>query len=89
VAADQRALLAERLAGWRLKYPEVAVTELVVQGVGAAHALVEQSERAQLLVVGSRGRRTVTGLVLGSVSHAVLHRSHCPVAVVRPEAPGA
>jgi nucleotide-binding universal stress UspA family protein len=89
VAADQRALLAERLAGWRRKYPEVAVTELVVQGVRAAHALVEQSERAQLLVVGSRGRRTVTGLVLGSVSHAVLHRSHCPVAVVGPEAPGA
>jgi nucleotide-binding universal stress UspA family protein len=49
-----------------------------------AHALVAESRRAQLVVVGSRGRGGATGLLLGSVSHKVLHRSHCSIAVVRP-----
>ena len=74
--------LAERLAGWGEKYPDVAVERLVARD-HPARVLAEQSERAQLLVVGSRGRGGVSGLVLGSVSHAVLHRSACPVAAVR------
>jgi nucleotide-binding universal stress UspA family protein len=81
---DEREVLAERLAGWGEKHPDVRVQRLVARD-RPAHALVEQSLRAQLVVVGSRGRGNVAGLVLGSVSHAVLHRAHCPVAVVRPE----
>jgi nucleotide-binding universal stress UspA family protein len=81
---DQRALLSERLAGWHDKHPEVPLTQLVVRD-SAAHRLVELSDAAQLVVVGSRGRANFAGLVLGSVSHAVLHRSRCPVAVVRPD----
>lgn len=81
---DEREVLAERLAGWGEKYPDVRVQRLVTRD-HPSRALVEQSLRAQLVVVGSRGRGGVAGLVLGSVSHAVLHRAHCPVAVVRPE----
>jgi nucleotide-binding universal stress UspA family protein len=84
IETEEREVLAERLAGWGEKYPDVPVQPIVTKD-GPAHALVEQSRHAQLVVVGSRGRGGFTALVLGSVSHAVLHRSHCPVAVVRPD----
>lgn len=82
---DEREVLAERLAGWGEKFPDVRVQRVVERG-HASTVLVDQSRRAQLVVVGSRGRGSLKGLVLGSVSHAVLHRAGCPVAVVRGEA---
>ncbi|WP_214401405.1 universal stress protein [Pseudonocardia lacus] len=81
---QQRTKLAQRLAGWAEKHPEVSLTQ-VVERDSAAHTLVERSLDAQLVVVGSRGRGNLAGLVMGSVSHAVLQHAHCPVAVVRPE----
>ena len=87
IDADERAQLSGRLAGWRQKYPEVEVGTSVSRD-RPAHALLQHAARAQLLVVGSRGRGELAGLVLGSVSNAVVHRAPCPVAVVRPEASG-
>lgn len=84
---EERAVLAGRLAGWAEKYPEVPVRRVVVLD-RPAHALVEAARDAQLLVVGSRGRGGVRGLLLGSVGHAVLHRAPCPVAVVAPRPAG-
>ena len=81
--AEEDALLAERLTGWEQKHPEVAVRRTVVRN-WAVRSLVAASREAQLVVVGSRGRGNATGLLLGSVSHGVLHASHCPVAIVRP-----
>jgi nucleotide-binding universal stress UspA family protein len=81
---NERDVLVKRLAGWGEKYPEVELTRVVARD-RAAHTLVEESKDAQLVVVGSRGRGNLAGLLLGSVGHAVLHRSHCPVAVVRPD----
>jgi nucleotide-binding universal stress UspA family protein len=54
----------------------------VVQDRHPAEALVEQSEGADMLVVGSRGRGGFTGLVLGSVSQQCLHHARCPVVVI-------
>lgn len=83
VTKGEERVLSECLSGWRAKFPDVEVVPEVVHG-RAAPALVRASEQADLLVVGSRGRGGFTGLLLGSVGHAMLHRSRCPVAVVAP-----
>jgi nucleotide-binding universal stress UspA family protein len=75
--------VGESLAGWREKYPDVEV-EVHIEHDRPADALASASEKACLVVVGARGRGGFRGLLLGSVSQAVLHRAHCPVAVVRP-----
>jgi len=82
--AQEREVLAERLAGWAQKYPDVRVQRVVTTD-RAAHQLLVQAEQAQLVVVGSRGHGDLTGFVLGSVSNALVHGATCPVAVVRPE----
>lgn len=58
-------------------------TEFVVEA--PTPTLVERSRRAQLVVVGSRGRGAVARAVLGSVATGLVHRAHCPVAVVHDE----
>ncbi|MGE5292096.1 MAG: universal stress protein [Micromonosporaceae bacterium] len=58
------------------------VTRRLEQGHPAI-ALVAASERAQLLVVGSRGHGAFAGMLLGSVSQHCVQHAHCPVVVIR------
>ncbi len=81
---EEHALLAQRLAGWSQKYPDVDVRG-VIECDRPGRAVVAASTAAQLVVVGSRGRGGGAGLFLGSVSHALLHHAHCPVMVARPQ----
>jgi nucleotide-binding universal stress UspA family protein len=84
IEVEQRELLSERVAGWAQKFAAVPVEQVLVRG-RPVQSLLEQAAGAQLVVVGSHGRGGFTGLVLGSVSNALVHRAPCPVAVVRPD----
>ena len=72
----------EAIAQVRAVDPELTVTGAVIEG-RADDVLVEQSRRAGMVVVGSRGHGGFAGLMVGSVSHGVMRRSASPVVVVR------
>ncbi len=75
-------ILGERLAGWQEQYPDVTVHRRIVCDK-PARWLIDESRQAQLVVVGSRGRGGISGMLLGSVSTAVAESASAPVAVVR------
>lgn len=79
--ADERRVVAEALAGFAERYPDVDVEPSTIKGP-SVRSLVDAAQDAALLVVGSHGRGEFLGALLGSVSQGVLHRATVPVAVV-------
>jgi len=74
--------LAERLAGWQERFPDVVVQRRIVLESPALH-LLEAAESSQLVIVGSHGRGGFAGMLLGSVSTAVAQAARVPVIVAR------
>lgn len=81
---DDRAVLAEALAGIAEDYPDLEVEEILTDEL-PADSLVTAAHGARLLVVGTHGRHGLAKLWLGSVSHELLLTMPCTVAVIRPE----
>lgn len=75
-----RSKMADVLAPWRARFPDVGVSTELTPGHPVA-ALVGASRMADLIVTGAHGGGLE--IRLGSVSHGVIHHAHCPVAVVR------
>lgn len=82
VQPEEDMLLAERLAGWQERYPDVSVRR-VVRRDQPARRLLEEAAAAQLLVVGSHGRGGFAGMLLGSVGSQVVQSARGPVIVAR------
>jgi nucleotide-binding universal stress UspA family protein len=85
LAGDYRAAAEARLddalaevAGVR----DAVTVQLLLREGDPGHVLVAESENARQLVVGSRGRGNIGGLLLGSVSHHCCRHAHCPVTVI-------
>ncbi|MEU3369882.1 universal stress protein [Streptomyces sp. NPDC006660] len=73
---------SDRLSRFRERFPGVEVDPVIAPADAAGH-LVDASASAALIVVGRHRRRLAPGaLLMGSVAHAVLHHTECPVAVV-------
>lgn len=74
--------LADQVTAVAARFPSVTVETLTHRDRPAA-ALLSRAQTAQLLVVGTRGRSELKGIMLGSTSRAMVQHAPCPVLVVR------
>ncbi|MEU5281173.1 universal stress protein [Streptomyces asoensis] len=81
LALGEAEALAQVMRPWREKFPDVEVVERSRYGSPAV-LVVEAARTASLVVVGRRVRRSPFGAHIGHVTHAALHHSTAPVAVV-------
>ncbi|QNJ90941.1 universal stress protein [Mycolicibacterium fluoranthenivorans] len=82
VLTDALGVVADAIS----EHPSVVVQRRLLSAP-VVPALVELSADADMVVVGCRGLGGVGRLLLGSVSSGLVHRAHCPVAVIRDEDP--
>ncbi|MCP2261236.1 Nucleotide-binding universal stress protein, UspA family [Streptoalloteichus tenebrarius] len=81
---DHHILLAESLAGYRERHPDVSVS-FEARAADPVEALRAESASACLLVLGTHGLGRLASVLLGSVSRDLVRSARCPVAVVRPQ----
>jgi nucleotide-binding universal stress UspA family protein len=82
---EARRIVRDAAARAKAMEPMVSLEERVVEG-HAGNALVDEAETADLVVIGRRGHRALTELLLGSISHQVVDHAKCPVVIVPPAA---
>ena len=80
ILADAKAIADQATAA----IPKEVQSHVIVVDAPPAQAILDQAESGKhdLIVVGSRGRGDASSILLGSVSHAVLHHSRVPVLIV-------
>lgn len=79
---DCEVVMDDALRPIRDRLPGIHMEAIVEEG-HPAHHLVEASDGADLLVVGSRGDGELAGVLLGSVTEHCMANAHCPVVVLR------
>lgn len=77
----EQAVPRRAVAGLRRRYPQVEV-EVRTFDSGRVHSLLEATREAAVVVVGAHGHSHRVGPQPGPVTTALLHHSHCPVAIV-------
>ncbi|PBC40071.1 universal stress protein [Rhodococcus sp. ACS1] len=82
VEEEQSVLMAENLAGWREKFPDLQLTTIIEQA-NPAELILEYARDAQLVVVGSHGHNRLAGALMGSTSQNLLHHVACPLMICR------
>lgn len=78
-----RTELGEAVMAEVAKHPGVKVEYRAIYA-SPLKSLIDASRGARMLVVGSRGRGGLSGMLLGSVSEQCVRHAKCPVLVVRP-----
>jgi nucleotide-binding universal stress UspA family protein len=85
--SDGRQLLVETETAIHQAHPELDVT-VELQTADPVPALIEESDNARLIVLGSRGLGGFSGILVGSTAVALVAHGRCPVAVIRGAKPG-
>ncbi|MER5206034.1 universal stress protein [Streptomyces sp. NPDC002825] len=81
--SERRRLLAESVAGWAERYPDVDIEQEIVRG-RPVEELTRASQEALALVVGRRGHGGGSATRLSSTVHGLLHAAACPLITVPP-----
>lgn len=79
-AREQTSVLHEAVRPFRERFPAVPVTEVPTES-SATRALLEAAADARMLVLGSRERGPIKGLLLGSVGQWAVRHAPCPVLI--------
>ncbi|MEU0559296.1 universal stress protein [Dactylosporangium sp. NPDC006015] len=75
-------LLAEALAGWPARFPDVPIERCIVHGPDVEHGIAALTRDACMMVVAARSRLETGARILGPVTGGLLRDAGCPVAVV-------
>lgn len=79
---DSYAIIEKYTAVFKAK--NIEYSEKIIGGSTAKIIkTVAESESCDLIVMGSKGKSDLEGLVVGSVTHKVLHIAPCPVLVIK------
>lgn len=74
-------VMADQISDVRKLHPELDIDTVVDSGPIVA-TIVDNSEDAELVVIGTQGAGSMIALFLGSVAHGVAHRAPCPVVLI-------